>query len=219
MSKIKIAIIEDYKLTRVSLKTILNSYEPLEVVADAKDATSGLELIKIYMPDIVLMDIGLPGLNGIEATAKIKELYPDIKVIMLTTRTTHNEVLYALGAGAKGYCVKNISPEELFRAIESVYQGILWIDSSVSNIITSHFPKPINYVSVNQVKPDYKKMFTKREIEVLKLLVKGLTNSEIAKELIVSIHTAKAHICSILQKFDVKDRAQAAIKAIREGVV
>lgn len=219
VKKISVIIIEDYKLTRVSLKTILNTYSSIEVTADAQDAYIGLDLIERVKPDVVLMDLGLPGMNGIEATLRIKDKYPDIKIIILTTRDSDEEVVASLGAGASGYCLKDISPDELALVIENVNNGVCWIDSNVSKAALGYFPRPSNINITPRRQINYREILTKRELEVLKLLVKGQSNTQIADELIVSVHTAKAHICSILQKFEVTDRVQAAVKAIKERVV
>ena len=166
------------------------------------------------------MDLGLPGMNGLEATMKAKEICPDVKVIILTSHEREEEVLAALGSGAIAYCLKDIDPKALSEVIRSVAQGACWIDPNVAKLALKLFPKPENVKLLNEHEQvDPKGHLTDRETEVLKLLVKGKSNTEIAKELIVSVHTAKAHVCSILQKLCVDDRVQAAVKAIKEGIV
>ncbi len=217
---ISVIIVEDYKLTRVGLKSTLNEYDHINVVGEAEDAVEGIALIEKLKPDVVLMDLGLPGMNGLEATIKIKEKGLNSKVIILTSHERGEEVIAALGSGANAYCLKDISPETLSSVIKNVAEGACWVDPGVSSVALNFFPKPenVSLLQTNDV-PDARAQLTERELEVLKHLVKGKSNTEIAKELIVSVHTAKAHVCSILQKLCVDDRVQAAVKAIKENII
>lgn len=217
---IKVIIIEDYKLTRVGLRYALNEIENINVVAEAQNAEQGLELAKKEQPDVVLMDLGLPGINGLEATIKLKALCPNTKVIILTSHDREEEVVASLGSGASAYCLKDIDPITLSNVIKNVDKGACWIDSNVAHLALKFFPKPENTeIMATNRNYDNKAKLTERENEVLKLLVQGKSNTQIAQELIVSVHTAKAHVCSILQKLCVDDRVQAAVKAIKEGLV
>ena len=217
---IKVIIIEDYKLTRVGLRCALNEIENINVIAEAQNAEIGLELIKKEQPDVVLMDLGLPGINGLEATSKVKNISPNTKIIILTSHDREEEVIASLGSGASGYCLKDIDPITLSNVIKNVAKGACWIDSNVAHLALKFFPKPENTEILSGSKGcDAKTKLTEREQEVLKLLVQGKSNTEIAQDLIVSVHTAKAHVCSILQKLCVDDRVQAAVKAIKEGIV
>lgn len=217
---INVVIVEDYKLTRVGLRSTINEFENIKVVGEAEDAIKGLEIIQQLKPQVVLMDLGLPEINGIEATQKIKEILPDTKVIILTSHDREEEVLAALGSGASAYCLKDIAPQTLASVIRNVAQGACWLDSAIAQIALNLFPKPENLTLQNNAEiSDARAQLTEREFEVLRLLVKGKSNTEIAKELIVSVHTAKAHVCSILQKLCVDDRVQAAVKAIKENII
>ena len=216
---IRIIIVEDYKLTRVGLRMALNEFDDLEVISEAQDAEKGLELIQQLKPDIVIMDLGLPGMSGLEATQKAQEISPDTKVIILTSHGQEEEVLAALGTGAKAYCLKDISPETLALVIKNVALGGCWLDPNIANYVLNTLPTPENLNFLSSNSNLQKVQLTEREIEVLRLLVKGKSNTEIAKELIVSVHTAKAHVCSILQKLCVDDRVQAAVKAVKEHLV
>jgi len=217
---VRIVIIEDYKLTRVGLRSSLNEFEGINVVGEAEDAERGLKVIKEIKPDVVLMDLGLPGINGIEATQQIKAFDESIKVIILTSHDRDEEVLAALGSGANAYCLKDIEPMTLVNVIKTVSQGAAWLDPAIAKVALNLFPKPESTkVLFASEAPDARAQLTERELEVLKLLVKGKSNTEIAKDLIVSVHTAKAHVCSILQKLCVDDRVQAAVKAIRENII
>jgi len=216
----KVIIIEDYKLTRIGLRSTLNEFDNIQVIGEAEDAVSGLELVAKEKPDVVIMDLGLPGMNGLEATQKIKELSPNTNIVILTSHERGEEVIAALGAGACAYCLKDIDPKQLSQVILSAAKGTCWIDAAVSKAALNLFPKPENLsILPKNDNSDARAQLTERELEVLKHLVQGKSNTEIAKELIVSVHTAKAHVCSILQKLCVDDRVQAAVKAIKENII
>ena len=217
---IKVVIVEDFKLTRVGLRCALNANEDIDVVAEAEDASEGIRLIEKSQPDVILMDLGLPGMNGIEAILKIREFNKDSKIIALTSHDRKEEVVAALSSGANAYCLKDIEPEKLADVIRDVNEGVCWIDPMVSDLALKSIPKveDVSIISENSASK-IKVPLTEREFEVLKHLVSGKSNTEIAKELIVSVHTAKAHVCSILQKMCVNDRVQAAVKAVKEGMV
>ena len=217
---ISVIIVEDFKLTRVGLRCALNANDDIEVVAECEDAQEGLSLIQKYNPDVVLMDLGLPGMNGIEATIKAKEMNPKIKIIALTSHDREEEVVAALSSGATGYCMKDIDPNKLADVVRDVANGVCWLDPEIAQLALNSFPKPENTrLLANNSPQEGRVPLTEREYEVLKHLVTGKSNTEIAKELIVSVHTAKAHVCSILQKMCVNDRVQADVKAVKEGLV
>ena len=217
---IKIIIIEDFKLTRVGLRCALNANEDIDVVAEAEDAIEGLKLVERHKPDVILMDLGLPNMNGIEAILKCKEMQIPSKIIALTSHDRCEEVIAALTSGANAYCLKDIDPNKLADVVRDVSTGVCWIDPVVAQMALNALPKVEN-VGMLPDKSSSAGMvpLTEREFEVLKHLVSGKSNTEIAKELIVSVHTAKAHVCSILQKMCVNDRVQAAVKAVKEGMV
>mgnify|MGYP004476590967 FL=1 len=217
---ISVVIIEDFKLTRVGLRCALNANPDIEVVGECEDAFEGLETIKKTNPDVVLMDLGLPKMNGIEATIKVKEFNPKIKVIALTSHDREEEVLAALSSGATAYCLKDIDPTKLADVVRDVAKGVCWLDPEVAQMALNSFPKvESTRILSNSMSQEGRVPLTEREYEVLKHLFMGKSNTEIAKELIVSVHTAKAHVCSILQKMCVSDRVQAAVKAVKEGLV
>ncbi len=218
--QISIIIVEDFKLTRVGLRCALNANPDLEVIAECEDAVEGIKQIQNLKPDVVLMDLGLPMMNGIEAMVKIREFSSDVKIIALTSHDREEEVVAALSSGANAYCLKDIDPVKLADVIRDVSNGVCWIDSMVSNLALKAIPKAesTNFLT-GKISDQSRIPLTEREFEVLKHLVAGKSNTEIAKELIVSVHTAKAHVCSILQKMCVNDRVQAAVKAVKEGMV
>ena len=217
---ISVVIIEDFKLTRVGLRCALNSNEDIEVIGESENASDGLSIIEKQTPDVVLMDLGLPDMNGIEATIKVKELNPDVKVIALTSHDREEEVVAALSSGATAYCLKDIDPHKLADVVRDVATGVCWLDPEIAQMALNAFPKVDNVgLLPSRANDENRVPLTEREFEVLKHLVSGKSNTEIAKELIVSVHTAKAHVCSILQKMCVSDRVQAAVKAVKEGLV
>lgn len=217
---IKVVIVEDFKLTRVGLRCALNANPDIDVVAEAEDANEGLKLIERHKPNVVLMDLGLPGMNGIEAMLKVKESLTDVKIIALTSHDRAEEVIAALSSGASAYCLKDIDPQKLADVVRDVALGVCWIDPMVAQLALNSLPKVENIGFLpNKSQNEGRVPLTEREFEVLKHLVSGKSNTEIAKELIVSVHTAKAHVCSILQKMCVNDRVQAAVKAVKEGLV
>ena len=217
---ISVIIIEDFKLTRVGLRCALNSNKDINVVAESDNAIDGLALIEHHKPDVVLMDLGLANMNGIEATMKVREMNPDVMVIALTSHDREEEVIAALSAGAMAYCLKDIDPTKLADVIRDVKKGVCWLDPVIARKVLDSFPKKeaLGILS-DKTLEEGRVPLTEREFEVLKHLVEGKSNTEIAKELIVSVHTAKAHVCSILQKMCVNDRVQAAVKAVKEGLV
>ncbi|MBQ6516290.1 response regulator transcription factor [bacterium] len=217
---IKVIIVEDFKLTRVGLRCALNTYEDIDVVGESENATDGINLVAKFHPDVIVMDLGLPGMNGIEATLKIKENFPDTKIIVLTSHDREDEVIAALSSGATAYCLKDIEPDKLADVVRDVYQGICWLDADIAPKVMKSFPKQNSEgILLAKHEEEGRVPLTEREYEVLKQVVQGKSNTEIAKELIVSVHTAKAHVCSILQKMCVNDRVQAAVKAVKEGLV
>lgn len=220
INMLNVIIVEDFKLTRVGLRCALNANKDINVVAECDNAVTGIGLIEQHKPDVVLMDLGLPDMNGIEATIKVKKMIPDVKIIALTSHDREEEVLAALASGANGYCLKDIDPVKLADVVRDVASGVCWIDPQVAQLVLNAFPKPENTSLLpSKASSNGRVPLTEREFEVLKHLVMGKSNTEIAKELIVSVHTAKAHVCSILQKMCVNDRVQAAVKAVREGLV
>ncbi len=217
---VRIIIVEDYKLTRVGLRSSLNEFEDIKVIGESETGENGLQIIKDLRPDVVLMDLGLPGMNGIEVTQEVKAFDENIKVVVLTSHERDEEVLAALGSGANAYCLKDIDPTTLVNVIKNVKKGAAWLDPNIAQVALKLFPKPESTKVLNAAGiSDARAQLTEREMEVLRLLVKGKSNTEIAKDLIVSVHTAKAHVCSILQKLCVDDRVQAAVKAIKENII
>jgi DNA-binding NarL/FixJ family response regulator len=210
MNKIKIIIVEDHALTRIGVKTALEGNKRLEIIAEADTGELGVKLVKEFNPDMVIMDLGLPNMNGIQATKLIKDYDSNIKVLILTSDNSEDKISGALESGADAYCIKDINPIQLIPVIKSIANGGIWLDRAIAKIVlaNSHNSADIhNEVSSSPL--------SQREIEVLQLLADGLNNIEIADKLSLSQHTIKAHLCNILQKLSVNDRTQAVVKAIR----
>lgn len=218
--KINVLIVEDHALTRFGLKTALEAQASFGEIYEAENGERSIEATLKYKPHIVIMDLGLPGINGIEATKQIKNFDEGIKVVILTSHKNEDEVWNALSAGANAYCMKDIEPDKLIRVIESVNEGAAWLDPAVAgsilkSIVGNKMAKLPEEIEDNREKIQ----LTDRELDVLRLIVDGFSNQEISEKLFVSIHTAKAHVCNILQKLSVEDRTQAAIKALKDGIV
>jgi len=217
---IKVLMVEDHKLMRVGLRSLFEEFPEINIIAEAQTGKEALEKTRLTRPDVVLMDIGLPDMSGIEVTKKILEQYEGVKVIMLTSHITEQEVQDSLSAGANAYAMKDINTEILVMVIKTVKEGALWIDPQIVPIIREKNSGiiPQRQVSRAAFKANHSNL-TEREYEVLKLVVDGKSNNEIAQLLTISEHTAKAHVCNIIQKMVVDDRTQAAVKALKEGLV
>ncbi|EKE03421.1 MAG: Two component transcriptional regulator, LuxR family [uncultured bacterium] len=216
--KIKLIIIEDHALTRIGLKTTLEESQKIEVIAEAEYGEAGVKLAQELEPDIVVMDLGLPNMNGIEATQAIKTHNNNIKVLILTSHDSEDQVMQALKAGADAYCMKDVNPTRLISIIEGIAEGGVWLDPAIAKAVIGkvNISEQICNDESKQEKLTHSPL-TDREIEILQLLANGLNNIDIAQELSVSQHTVKAHICNILQKLSVDDRTQAVARAMRQG--
>ena len=216
MPKINIVIVEDHPLTRETLVYQTNKLENFEVLASFENGKEAVEFVKLKAPDVILMDIDMPVMDGIEATLEIKKLNPKIKIIMLTNHQDKARVLESFQSGANGYCVKNIKINELSKVINVVLEGGIWTDSKIAGYI-------FDVLKNIEEKQKEEKLtledfnISEREKEVLKLIADGLTNEEIAEKLFVSKNTVKNHVASIISKLSVKDRTQVAIVALKNN--
>ena len=206
--KISVYIVEDYLLTRVTYKQAMKDYPQISVEGDFDTAEACIEALESKQVEVILMDLGLPYMTGIEATKILHRKYPDIKIIILTSHENDNEVLSSLASGANAYALKDIDTKKLINLIQTVNEGSIWIDPRITKIVQKTF-----YKAEPVEKEDFN--LTPREKEVLDLLVQGFSNTEIADRLTVTSHTAKAHVCNILEKLSVTDRVQAAVKATK----
>ena len=217
---IKVLIVEDYKIIRVGLRSLLKKDEQIEVVGEAEDGESGVALANDLNPDLVLLDLGLPKMDGIEVTRHIKALNSNIKIVILTSHENDEEVVEALRAGANAYCLKDIPSPRLLEIIKAVNEGAAWLDPAIAKVAFSIFNRMDSlYTRPSSQGLKSAVLLSEREYAVLRLLVDGKSNLEIAENLFLSVHTVKAHVGNILQKLSVDDRVKAAVKAIKEGIV
>lgn len=221
---ISLLLVEDHEFTRMGLAMKIESTPGYTIAAQATNGIDAVKLAQKYNPDVILMDIGLPEMDGIEATRKIKgELKLNSPVLMFTSRDSKEDIFAAFKAGADGYIMKGPNSDTLFSAIDTVSTHAAWIDSQIARVVLSSIQsgeeKPITQ-NINTQKESNKKYgLTKKELEVLSLIVDGLSNQEISEKLVVSISTTKAHVHNILQKLYLTDRTKAAIVALKEGLV
>lgn len=228
-STIRIVIVEDHEFTRIGLKMGLEQVPGLSVIAESEDGRDGLKTVMDLKPDVVLMDIELPHMDGIEATRRIRKELPETRVIMLTSHQSDQEIFAALSAGANGYCLKNISSAQLGTVVRSVAEGAVWLDPGIANRVLCAYAsdKPVSAGPTNGGGATTTKTRTRdrtntrlspREIEVLRLVAQGLSNQKIADQLELGLETVKTHMRHIMEKLTVSDRTEAAVKAMREGL-
>lgn len=222
--KISIVLIDDHKLFREGVKRILSIDSSCVVVAEGDDGNAALDIVSKHMPDIVLMDINMPDVDGVEATKLITEKFPSVKVIMLSIHEDEKLVTQALKNGAKGYLLKEIDTESLIEAIKIVHAGGSYLHPKITHHIVDYYRKTQESIgdSSNRLFMEYSKplhILTKRECQVLQLLSEGRSNRDISELLLISEKTVKNHVSNILQKLEVTDRTQAVVMAIHNGWV
>ena len=218
---IKVLLVEDHELYRMGLSMLLDNADGISLIAEASDGLDGIKKARETNSDVILMDIGLPEIDGIEATQRIKDFNQNVKILIFTSRDSENDVFEAFKAGADGYIMKGATPEQTISAIKSVYEGIGWIDPNIAKMVFSNLQRPVQKTVVNS---EFKRGsnaygLTERELDVLELMVEGLSNPQIADKLVITKATAKAHVHSILQKLCVSSRTQATVTAMKEGLV
>ena len=218
---INVLLVEDHELYRMGLSMLLSKAEGITLCAEAADGLEGIKSARENNPDVILMDIGLPNIDGIDATQRIKDLNPDVKILIFTSRDSENDVFEAFKAGADGYIMKGATPEQTISAIKAVNEGIGWIDPNIAKMVFSNLQRPqVQIVSTPEIKKAPNSYgLTERELDVLELMVEGLSNPQIADKLVITRATAKAHVHSILQKLCVTSRTQATVTAMKEGLV
>ena len=210
MAKIRVLIVDDHAVVRQGLRTFLDLQEEIEVVGEAEDGAAAVESAAALSPDVTLMDLVMPGVDGVEATRQIRAANPDSKVIVLTSFAEDDKVFPSIKAGAIGYLLKNVSPPDLAKAIIAVHKGEAQLNPEIAAKLMSEF-------SGRDAKPDVEKL-TDRERQVLRLIAQGLNNREIAESLVISEKTCKTHVSNILSKLHLADRTQAAIYAHKKGL-
>ncbi|MEO1798857.1 MAG: response regulator transcription factor [Cyanobacteria bacterium J06629_2] len=243
-SSIKIVLIEDHDLSRIGLCAALKQYEDVKVIDNAANGNDGFNKVKTHQPDVALVDIGLPDIDGIEVTQKLKQYQvenPDFKtkVLMLTMHDSEDSVMAAFAAGADSYSLKDVSMDNLVQAIRNTHEGNAWIDPAIARIVlkqaqstqltpaTVGSSAPIadnDTQAITAIGDEYQQLIetyplTDRELEVLELIVAGCSNADISKKLYITVGTVKTHVCHILNKLCADDRTQAAVRALRAGLV
>ncbi len=210
-STLRVLIIEDDPMMQLGLEQSLQADPTCIVVGQAEDGYLGVEAALRLKPDLIIMDIGLPRLDGIAATQKIKAVLPEVRVVMLTSHTAETEIIAALSSGADAYCIKGASVDRLQAAIAAAQEGATYLDPQIARRVIDHLKPPTLNSGISQL--------SERELEVLKLMVEGLSNPEIAAKLYLSPNTIKTHVRGIMNKLSVDDRVQAAVVALRSGLV
>jgi len=208
---IRVYVTDDHPIVRRGIKQLLGTEAGIEVVGEATNGREAIADMDQLKPDIVLMDLVMPVIDGIEAIRQIKAAHPEIQILVLTSFATDDKVFPAIKAGALGYLIKDTGPDELLRAIRQVYDGQLTLHPSIAQ-------KLLKELSLTSEQPPSPDPLTEREVEVLKLIARGLSNQEIADTLVVSIATVYTHVSKILDKLHLASRTQAALYALREGL-
>jgi two-component system, NarL family, response regulator LiaR len=241
MSNIRVVLVEDHDLSRIGLKAALQQAEGIEVVGDASSGRQGLHVLISTQPDVAIIDIGLPDIDGVELTQKFRQSQREnelssTKVLMLTMQKEEDAVLAAFAAGADSYSLKDVSIENLVQAIRLTYEGNAWIDPAIARVVLTQARKsqPAAVDSVQEPEaettvigaaaPEFQEIvenypLTERELEVLELIVSGCSNADIASKLYITVGTVKTHVRNILNKLCADDRTQAAVRALRTGLV
>lgn len=202
-------LVEDHAFTRDGLRAALQRDPELRVVGEARSGEEALELYPRDLADVVVMDIGLPGIDGIEATRRLRGAHPNVRVVMLTVHQLDSEVLAALASGANAYCLKTTDPNSLLIAVRAVALGGAYLDPQIAHVVLGRVTTDSSGESP----------LSPRELEVLKLIAEGLNNKQIAAQLEISLSTVKTHVQEILERLAVSDRTQAAVKALRRGLI
>jgi NarL family two-component system response regulator LiaR len=243
MDKIRVIVIEDHELTRIGLVASLRDREEIQIVGEAANGYQGLKLLETLQPDVAIVDIGLPDIDGIEVVSRFKQAHSEdqdsvTKILMLTMHKTPDAVLAAFAAGADSYCMKDVGIDRLIDAICSTYEGNPWIDPAIANIVLLQVRQSVpntktkvatpaaasQTVTIQASEPEYQQILenaplTARELEILDLIVEGSSNADIGEKLYITVGTVKTHVRNILSKLCVDDRTQAAVRALRSGLV
>ncbi len=209
--KITILIVDDHAIVRQGLRTYLDLQPDMAVVGEASNGNEAVAMVKELLPDIVLMDLVMPNGNGVDATRAVAALSPSTRVIVLTSFSEDEQVFASIKAGAQGYLMKDVLPQELVRAIRTVSKGEAQLDPEIARKLMQEFTNP----QPSTPKHD----LTERELEVLRLIAQGKSNKEISEDLVLSEKTVKTHVSNILQKLHLSDRTQAAVYALRQKIV
>jgi two-component system, NarL family, response regulator LiaR len=213
MEKIRVLLADDHVLVRQGTRELLEREEDIKVVGEAGDGEEAVQLAVIQRPDVVVMDIAMPRLNGIEATKQIKARYPAVAVLVLTAYDDDPYIFALLEAGAAGYLLKDVRADELIKAVRSVHAGESVLHPAVARKVINRFSQPTDKRAAENMLDE----LTERELEVLGLAAKGMTNREIAQELVISVRTVQVHLSNVFSKMGVGSRTEAVLLALRKG--
>ena len=214
MGKIKVLVADDHTILRQGIKSLLANEEEIEVIGEAKNGREALAIIEETLPDVILMDIAMPGLNGLEATRRIKKKFPRMKVLVLTMYTNEEYIFQILNAGANGYLVKETAFQDLISAIKAVYKNEAFMSPSISKKVINSY--------IKRAQNDEKQtceILTTREREILQLIVEGNSSKKIAEILFISPKTVETHRTHIMDKLNIHNRTGLVKYAIRKGIV
>ncbi|MFT4233986.1 MAG: response regulator transcription factor [Microbacterium sp.] len=214
MAEIRVVITDDDPLVRSALSLFIAQAPEVTVVAEARDGFEAIAAVEQHQPDIVMMDVQMPGMDGIKATERITRRWPHVRVLAVTTLDTRDTVLRMLNAGATGFMLKDATPDELVDALRNASQGMSTLSPRTTSLLVKHVREGEHRAPITDLEP-----LTERETEVLQRLAKGMSNAEIAGELHVSEGTVKAHFGSIMAKWQVRDRVQVLVAAARAGLI
>jgi len=217
MEKIRLILVDDHQLVRTGIANLLAGEPEFEIIGEAADAKELIALLKQALPDIVVLDIALPGMSGIEITKKLHTEYPSVRILILSMHTSEEFIFNAINSGARGYLPKNTSRRELIEAINAVKRGEEYFAESISNVILKSYIKKAKSDAPDT--ENNENLLSKREIEVLKLFAEGLTNQEIADKLFISIRTVESHKNHIMARLELKTTVDLVKFAIRNNIV
>jgi len=215
---IRLFIADDHAMVRRGLQVFLATQPDIALVGEAANGQETLDRVAEARPDVVLMDLNMPVLNGIETTARLVLTLPEIKVIVLTSFVDHDHVLPAIQAGAKGYLLKDIEPEALVESIRRVHDGRVELHPEAAGLLVNHLSGGERKAVENSDNDDALNLLTPRELEVLRLIATGKSNKEISESLVITEKTVKTHVSHLLDKLGLSDRTQAAIYAVKRGI-
>jgi len=215
MKKVRILLADDHTVMRAGLRALLERQPNLEVVGEAEDGRQTVELASSHVPDVVVMDIAMPNLNGVEATRRMVSKQPTISVVILSMYSDESYVMRALAAGARAYLLKDSAVTDLIRAIEAVSRGKSFFSPKISRILAEEYVRALKQKGV----ADSYELLTPREREILQLLAEGKTNKEVATSLNISVYTAETHRGNILQKLNLHSSAELVLYAVRKGII
>ncbi|HEY9734423.1 MAG TPA: response regulator transcription factor [Drouetiella sp.] len=216
---IRVFIAEDQEIIRIGLEAIISRHPTMQVIGTASNGQDAYQRCLQLNPDVTIMDLSMPVMNGVEATRLLREKSPDLKVLIVTSHENDDDIFASFKAGADGYCLKTALKGDVINAIQTVAEGGAWLDARIADRVLQCFRSPSKKPNERPSMPPETFNLTAREIEVLQLIVEGCTNAAIAQRLHVATQTIKTHIRHIMEKLAVSDRTQAAVKALRQGIV